>query len=370
MQAYYSLVYESIRSPANDPNPIPLNPLAVIRWRKEVLREEAKRKAYEAARTSKKTLSLGHGDAGRDNSVLSLNSPPQASPQIYRPASKPLHSAEMLLRAEEGDAEKHMKKNAALREWMVTPGQMAAYLNCKGIVDRFIAPAHNGTSLWGEMPQMDRSPSTMSASSTHSRSVVSPSRNGYMKFPMTNVSLDRLHSSNGALTPFFQVSRLSAGTDWASDAERRRDSVDHGERLSSAIKSPLRSIRRHIHSQHEREPDGRGSFTSDTENELGKSRRHGLMSTAQRFRIRGQVSKEDVQQIENSPSIRRDSMTASEGKVSNRIEARAGHESVGSQEAPRSEAPRTSRSPPEPADQFDVLPMEEDDDEVYTQRLQ
>lgn len=206
MQAYYSLVYESIRSPAYDPNPIPLNPLAVIRWRKEVLREEAKRKAYEAARTSKRALSTGHADAGRENSVLSLNSPAQASPQIARPPSKPLHSAEMLLRAEEGDAEKHMKKSAALREWMVTPGEMAAYLNCKGIVDRFIAPAHNGTSLWGEMPQMDRSPSTMSASSTHSRSVVSPSRSGFTKSPITNVGLDLLHSSNGPLTLFLGVS--------------------------------------------------------------------------------------------------------------------------------------------------------------------
>lgn len=209
LQAYYSNVFESIRSPAYDPDPIPQNPLAVIRWRKEVHREDAKRKAYEAARTSKRTLSAGHSDIGRDTSVLSLNSPPHVSPLLSRPPSKPLHSAEMLNRAEEADAGKHLKRSAALREWAVTPGEMAAYINCKGIVDRFVAPAHNGTSLWGEMPQMDRSPSTISASSTRSKSVVSPSsRLGYTKSPMTNVSLNP-HSVDKALILFLDLTTLS-----------------------------------------------------------------------------------------------------------------------------------------------------------------
>lgn len=191
MQAYYSNVFESIRSAAYDPDPLAQNPLAVIRWRKEVHREDAKRKAYEAARISKRRMSPGQVDpASRDTSVLSLNSPPNVSPQVNRPPSRPLHSAEMLNRAEEADPEKYLKKSAALREWVVTPSEMAAYINCRGIVDRFIAPApHNGTSLWGEVPHMDRSPSTISASSTRSRSVVSPSsRMGYTKSPMANVS--------------------------------------------------------------------------------------------------------------------------------------------------------------------------------------
>jgi hypothetical protein len=191
LQAYYSNVFESIRSAAYDSDPLPQNPLAVIRWRKEVHREDAKRKAYEAARTSKTRSSPGQADlASKDTSVLSLNSPPNISPQVNRPPSKPLHSAEMLNRAEEADAEKHLKKSAALREWVVTPGEMAAYINCRGIVDRFTMPvSQNGASLWGEMPHMDRSPSTISASSTRSRSVVSPSsRMGYIKSPMANVS--------------------------------------------------------------------------------------------------------------------------------------------------------------------------------------
>lgn len=62
-------------------------------------------------------------------------------------------------------------------------------------------------------------------------------------------------------------------------------------------------------------------------------------------------------------------MTASEGKFSNHMEIRAGCESVASQEAPRLEATRTSRSLSVSADQFDVLPTEEDD-EAYKQRLQ
>lgn len=92
------------------------------------------------------------------------------------------------------------------------------------------------------------------------------------------------------------------------------------------------------------------------------------MTTAQRFRIRAQVSKEDIQQIENLPSASRESMTASEGKSAELIDAGPGPVSVTSQDVMRTEAPQPSPSPPTRSDKFDVLPTDEDD-EAYKQRL-
>ena len=93
------------------------------------------------------------------------------------------------------------------------------------------------------------------------------------------------------------------------------------------------------------------------------------MSTAQRFKIRSQVSKEDVQQIEDSPSVQRGSVAASEGKLSIDIDDRAGGELATPQERLRSQKLETSRSPNVRSDEYDQLPVEEAD-EAYGQRLQ
>jgi hypothetical protein len=55
-------------------------------------------------------------------------------------------------------------------------------------------------------------------------------------------------------------------------------------------------------------------MASETENEAGKARRHRLLATAQRFNIRAQLSKEDIQQIEHMPSASRPNLpTHSQG---------------------------------------------------------
>jgi hypothetical protein len=180
LQAYYSNIYASLRSQQHDPDSVPPhNPLAVIRWRKEVRVEDAKRRAYDAAaQPSLRALSQGSAtgspDTRKDTSLLSLNSP-EVPPAYSLPPSKPLHSAELLNRIEQNDSGKQLKRSPALREWVVTPSETAAYINCAGVVDRFIPPVQNGGNLWGDMPSVKRSPSTMTASSRGSRSVASPS---------------------------------------------------------------------------------------------------------------------------------------------------------------------------------------------------
>jgi hypothetical protein len=109
-------------------------------------------------------------------------------------------------------------------------------------------------------------------------------------------------------------------------------------------------------------------MASDTENEAGKARRHRLLATAQRFNIRAQLSKEDIQQIEHMPSASRESMTASEGKGAELTDALTGAGSVKSQDVSRPEIPEASPSPAMCSDKFDVLPTEEDD-EAYKERL-
>lgn len=156
------------------------DPLAVIRWRRAVREEEAKRLAYEASRTSAKAVSPGSGTTLFDPRLRtpskSANSPEMSNGNGQQPATRPLHSAELLNRVDQSDTAKHLKVSPALREWVVTPSEVVAYLNCKGVVDHFVPSSHEFQHpIWGEIPRIDRSPSTMTASSTHSRSVTSPS---------------------------------------------------------------------------------------------------------------------------------------------------------------------------------------------------
>jgi hypothetical protein len=280
------------------------DPLAVIRWRRAVREEEAKRVAYEASRTSAsasaKAFSPSSGTATLFDPRLrtpskSTNSPDMSNGNGGRPPSRPLHSAELLNRVDQSDTAKHLKVSPALREWVVTPSEMVAYLNCKGVADHFVPSNEFEHPMWGEMPQIDRSPSTMTASSTHSRSMTSPTSRMWQIKATSNRPSSSAHGSEGG----GEDRGLSHG---------RKESLETGDRFASVIKSPLQRIRRHIHPHLDRDHYPQSAVASDTENEgIKGSRRHALLYTAQRFKI-GQASKEQVQHVETAPTMSHESI--------------------------------------------------------------
>ncbi|KAJ9125273.1 hypothetical protein QFC22_000228 [Naganishia vaughanmartiniae] len=360
LQGYYSNVFASIRDRELDPDPIYVfDPLAVIRWRKAVREEEALRVAYETTRTSAKAFSPGSGTASFDPRVRtpskSANSPDMSNGN-GQPASRPLHSAELLNRVDQSDTAKHLKVSPALREWVVTPSEIVAYLNCKGVVDHFVPSSEFEHPVWGEMPRIDRSPSTMTASSTHSRSLTSPSSRMWQMKATSNLQHRPPSSAHGP-----------EGAEGALHG--RKDSLETSDRFASVIKSPLQRIRRHMHPHHDRENYPQSAAASDTENDgIKGSRRHALLYTAQRFKI-GQSTKEQVQHVETAPTMSHESIPRPQSSTTElpppqKVDLKVDTLHTSGRQSPLAPpAPTTSQ-----ADEFDVLPVEVDEAE-YRKKL-
>ncbi|KAJ9108917.1 hypothetical protein QFC21_000238 [Naganishia friedmannii] len=362
LQGYYSNVFASIRDRQLDPDPIYVfDPLAVIRWRKAVREEEAKRVAYEASRTSAKAFSPGSGTALFDPRLRtpskSTNSPDMSFNGIGQPASRPLHSAELLNRVDQSDTAKHLKISPALREWVVTPSEIVAYLNCKGVVDRFVPSNEFEHPIWGEMPQIDRSPSTMTASSTHSRSVTSPTSRMWQIKATSNMQNRPPSSAQGS----------EGGGDDRGPLHGRKDSLETSDRFASVIRSPLQRIRRHIHLDRESYPQS--AAASDTENEgIKGSRRHALLYTAQRFKI-GQSTKEQVQHVETAPTMSHESLPRPQSSTTRLSPQRKDHLHVDTTCASGRQSPLApTANTAAQTDEFDILPAEVDEEE-YRKKL-
>ncbi|KAJ9101936.1 hypothetical protein QFC19_005017 [Naganishia cerealis] len=369
LQGYYSNVYASVRDRELDPDPIyQFDPLAVIRWRKAVRREEAKRKSYETSRSSTKGFSPGSGTTFFEPRVRtpskSLNSPDMPSTGNNQPLSKPLHSAELLNRVDQSDTAKHLKVSPALREWVVTPSEIVAYLNCKGVVDHFVPSNEFEHPIWGEMPQIDRSPSTMTASSTRSRSVTSPSSRMWQIKAASNLNHHGPPSAHGS---------EGAGEVDRATSHGRNNSLDASDRFAAVIKSPLRSIRRHIHPHlhpHlDRDNSAHSAVASDTENEgIRGSRRHPLLNTTQKMKL-GQSSKEQVHHVETAPTTSHESIPIPENSANDvslqKIEV---HVDPPTDLIPQSEPALSTEVSVVQKDEFDMVPVELDEED-YGKKL-
>jgi hypothetical protein len=155
--------------------------------------------------------------------------------------------------------------------------------------------------------------------------------------------------------------------------ERRRGSIDTGERIASAIKSPLRSIRRQFHPHHERDPEGQGMLASDTENDASRRiRRYALVNTANRFKMKVHGSKEEIHQVEDVADVGRGSPPTSAGQGAERLEADGTLSPHAVPDIQEVSVPRnshgTSVHTTARSDVFDIMPIEEED-ESYRQKL-
>lgn len=213
-QAYYGLLDYSLGDSHQSPGDVhlPWNPLRVIRWRKQVLAEEHRRKDWDAnvneqrrarsripsSQTEPNFGKDGQADRWHDSPGKMTDSPgkaPSVPPQSNVPKyeSPSLASSVALGRALANDpqAALSMRRSAVIKEWLVLPSEVVAFLDCRGHVDYFVPSEDDGhQQIRDLMAQASPQPEP-----NRERAMTDANRYGAIK----NAKSPGFHSRNGSV---------------------------------------------------------------------------------------------------------------------------------------------------------------------------
>lgn len=265
LQAYYDHLYHAahVKADQSHLSYLRYNPLKVIRWRREVVVEEKRRTAWLGSASEL----VGQDDQGSNRNGLRS----QAKPSHDAPT---LFSAERLLQAQRQG--RHAWRGAAPHEWLVCPAEMTAYLDCKGVVTRFVpssdAPLRRAASA-------NLSQRGQGSSSQHRAASLSPRREN----PGVIRTSPLLHDSPAAAS---QVSFRSdqSGTNSIGRSMHDPDPSWYSRRWEATQAAGGGGIPRVI-SLDEARPEGRTDFRpSHQEQSLGHGDRQGLSAAARQSR--------------------------------------------------------------------------------------